>query len=141
MAEVSCCKCANDFIVPCHRWNGSAPLRLAHRPRSHFPSYPGLAGRSARLDGRFSLQALPPGGMASVPRPLHFHVIQYEGATLFERISIYSDLTHIKFVYEDESSEEYSVAWEDDDNNEDRNRLQKATITEDGNLCVEIRRR
>ncbi len=69
------------------------------------------------------------------------HVIQYEGATLFERISIYSDLTHIKFVYEDESSEEYSVAWEDDDNNEDRNRLQKATITEDGNLCVEIRRR
>ena len=31
---VPCCKCANDFIAPCHRWNGSAPLRPAHRPRS-----------------------------------------------------------------------------------------------------------
>lgn len=69
------------------------------------------------------------------------HAIQCEGATLFERISIYNDLTHIKFVYEDESSEEYSITWEDEDNNEYRNGLQKATITEDGNLCVEIRRR
>lgn len=37
-----------------------------------FPSYPGLAGRSARSDGLFSPQALPPGGMASVPQPLRF---------------------------------------------------------------------
>lgn len=37
-----------------------------------FPSYPGLAGRSARSDGPFPPQALPPGGMASVPQPLRF---------------------------------------------------------------------
>ena len=66
------CKCADHFIAPGHRWNGSAPLRPAHRLRSHFPTCPSLAGRSARSGGRFSLQALPPGGMASVPRPLHF---------------------------------------------------------------------
>ena len=37
-----------------------------------FPSYPGLAGRSARSDGPFPPQALPLGGMASVPQPLRF---------------------------------------------------------------------
>ena len=69
------------------------------------------------------------------------YVMQCEGATLFERISTYCDLTHIKFIYEDETSEEYSVVWEDEDNNEYRNRFQKTTITEDGHLCVEIHRR
>ena len=32
----------------------------------------GLAGRSVRSDGPIWFSVLPPGGMASVPQPLHF---------------------------------------------------------------------
>ena len=65
------------------------------------------------------------------------HVMQYEGESLFERICRYSDITHIKMIYEDETFEEYTVAWEEDQTG-CRNLLQKSYITDDGNIKVVI---
>lgn len=65
------------------------------------------------------------------------HVMQYEGAFLFERISKYSDITHIKLIYTDDTFEEYTVAWEEDQTG-CRNLLQKSYTTDDGNLKVVI---
>lgn len=62
----------------------------------------------------------------------------YKGDTLFERIINYNDITSIKLLYEDDSSEEFAVAWEDEKDNECRNKLQIATLDKDGNLCIRI---
>lgn len=65
------------------------------------------------------------------------YVMQSGGAFLFERISRYCDITHIKMIYEDDTFEEYTVVWEEDQTG-CRNLLQKSYITDDGNLKVVI---
>lgn len=65
------------------------------------------------------------------------YVMQSGGAFLFERISRYSDITHIKLIYTDDTFEEYTVAWEEDQTG-CRNLLQKSYTTDDGNLKVVI---
>ena len=72
VAEVPYCKCANDFIAPCHRWSGSILHRLAHRQRSRSLFCRDWALHSVHLAVPIWFSVLPPGGMTSVPRPLHF---------------------------------------------------------------------
>lgn len=66
------------------------------------------------------------------------HTVQYCGDTLFQRISNYRDISHIKLIYDGDSFDEFSVEWEDDGDREDRNKLQHSSMTEDENLCVYI---
>lgn len=67
-------------------------------------------------------------------------LIHYKGNTLFDRIINYKDITHIKLLYNDDSFENFAVVWEDEENNECRNKLQTAVITEEGNLYVRIQK-
>lgn len=62
-----------------------------------------------------------------------------EEKNLFERIIQYKDITDITLIYDDNSLEEFTVQWEDENNRDDRNKLQVAYLTEDGNLYLQIK--
>ena len=66
------------------------------------------------------------------------HIVENENTSLFDRIAEYKDLTKIQFIFKDSSTKEYSVIWEDDDQNEYHNPLQLTNITPSGDLRVEI---
>ena len=66
------------------------------------------------------------------------YVMQSEGASLFERISKYRDITHVRMIYEDDTFEEYTLAREEDSTGF-RNLLQKTSIIENGDMKVTIK--
>lgn len=68
------------------------------------------------------------------------YVFLQTNKTLFDRIAECSDIANIIVIYSDGSGEMFIVEWEDEDDNEFRNKLQKATLTENGDLHVVIRR-
>ncbi|MBR5479390.1 MAG: hypothetical protein IKU84_04365 [Clostridia bacterium] len=68
------------------------------------------------------------------------HVFFQGNKTLFDRIAEYSDIVNITVIYADGSGEMFIVEWEDEDDSEFRNKLQKTTLTENGDLHVVIRR-
>ena len=59
--------------------------------------------------------------------------------SLFDRLQN-RDITQMKLIYADKTEEEFSVAWEDEENDEYRNRLQRTLINSAGQLCVQIMR-
>ena len=67
------------------------------------------------------------------------HIISTKTGTLFERI-YKSDITSFTIIYEDDSSEEFYIPWEDDGRNEYKNILQKTSEDDKGNLIVRIER-
>ena len=67
------------------------------------------------------------------------HIISTKTGTLFERI-YKSDITSFTIIYEDDSSEEFYIPWEDDGRNEYKNILQKTSKDDKGNLIVRIER-
>ena len=60
----------------------------------------------------------------------------YVGETLFDRIINYCDIVEIKIIHNDYTAETYRVEWEESDNCEYENKLQKACLSDDENLCV-----
>lgn len=66
------------------------------------------------------------------------HMIEWEGKTLFDRISFYHDIVSLKLICDGFESDEFWVEWKDEENNEYANELQKVTMNEDGNLKVYI---
>ena len=58
------------------------------------------------------------------------------GITLFDRLQR-GEITQIKLFYENMTSDEYHVLWQDSDD-EFHNALQKSYLNSDGSLCIEI---
>lgn len=56
---------------------------------------------------------------------------------LFRRLQ-YDDITSLKLIFSDGTFEELRVPWEDEENNEYRNKLQSSFLNEAGQLCVQI---
>lgn len=65
------------------------------------------------------------------------HFIQYEKGKLFTRLH-WNDITSIKLIGSDEGEEEYPVSWEDEVDDEFKNRLQTTTRETDGSLTIRI---
>ena len=68
------------------------------------------------------------------------NMVDYNGDTLFDRIIDYNDIVDINLIYEDDSSEKFAVEWDDECDDKYKNKLQISTITENGNLCVQIQK-
>ena len=69
-------------------------------------------------------------------------VAQFEGdfyrpLLLFERLTKYSDITHIELVYDDETTEEFELNWSEED--DEYNRYQTFSFTDTGDLHIEIK--
>lgn len=67
------------------------------------------------------------------------HCINTGEGTLFDRLQS-QDITHLKLIYADKTEEDFVVAWEDGENDEYYNRLQRTFIDSAGRLCVQIMR-
>lgn len=65
--------------------------------------------------------------------------ISTEEGSLFDRLQN-RDITQMKLIYADKAEEEFSIAWEDEENDEYRNRLRRTLINPAGQLYVQIMR-
>lgn len=65
------------------------------------------------------------------------HCISTGEGSLLDRLQA-QDITHITLIYDDKTEEEFSIAWEDDGDDEYHNRLQSAHMNAEGRLCVQI---
>lgn len=64
------------------------------------------------------------------------HYLSLGEMTLFQRLE-FQDITHFKLIYADKTEEEFTVPWEDDED-EFHNRRQSASLDSEGRLRVQI---